>query len=987
MTFLPVVAREMTVLARRRSTYWSRAAASVIAVLVMFWGMLVSATHVSFAEMGSSMFLVLSSLCFGFALLVGMQATADCLSEEKREGTLGLLFLTDLSGLDVVLGKLAASSLNAGYAFLGVLPMLSLAMLLGGVSLEQFGLIALVLVNTMFLSLAIGVFVSALSKNERKSMMACFVVLFAVTAVPFIVLAAVDAFHKISERIIWPSPLYAFMSIHSGKSLGIQPEYVARSLVFQHLLAWLCLFAASRILPKCISELPGKQFIRVRAIFHDYVFGKVDQRKRHRAMLLDRNAFLWLASRERVKPKYAWGILAFFLALFLWVSLQFSNMLFDLSVALSIIFLVHFIFKIWVASEVCSRLIDDRRSGALELLLSSPLSVSEIAEGQGLALRRIFLKPVVALIIAEIVYMIMALDTPLRGSSKSELIGTFVGVAASLILDLWALKWVGLWLSLFGKSIERVLIGTLARVLAVPWLCFAVFAAVVGAIRYFQDKSLSYGEGFLAWSLIGALFSTAFGLSARFRFLRYFRRIASDRFDLRVALPDTALKKEAAAERQTERIGILELLRRHWFVSGATALILLVFATAWGRQLYWKRKVTAELARVKTNQLPANGAELAKYYPIVSTREDAFATIRSAGPVLWPGGRRVGWGPTYFGSRSLGDLETKELETLRALLTANANALRRLHEIDRFDKGYVDPSEDMWTFGMRATSYLELLWADLRVQFSDKNIPGTISDLRTLIQMARLLRQQPVANAQNAAVQALQLTHRALEGLLVENPLDATVLKSLQEQIERIDDQNALKQAVAVSRAAMLEKWSAPDPMRGPQPPLLAAANGFLAAIGSHEQLLSHVLDDFRKAEQCAALSSSGRYGEAVKFDTVAFEKIYLYSSSMFRFSYPVNLRDLFQIDAEITMQTGMLRAALAALRYKMARGSYPSRLEGLVPEFLDRVPEEPLSGKPLVLEHESGAWQISRELQIQMPGSSKAVAHLNAFALPPESH
>ena len=44
-----------------------------------------------------------------YCLLSGVWFTADCLSEEKREGTLGLLFLTDLKGYDVVFGKLVAT--------------------------------------------------------------------------------------------------------------------------------------------------------------------------------------------------------------------------------------------------------------------------------------------------------------------------------------------------------------------------------------------------------------------------------------------------------------------------------------------------------------------------------------------------------------------------------------------------------------------------------------------------------------------------------------------------------------------------------------------------------------------------------------------------------------------------------------------------------------------------------------------------------------
>ena len=53
----------------------------------------------------------LMMISFIYSLVAGRRFTADCLSEEKREGTLGLLFLTDLKGYDVVLGKVAATSL------------------------------------------------------------------------------------------------------------------------------------------------------------------------------------------------------------------------------------------------------------------------------------------------------------------------------------------------------------------------------------------------------------------------------------------------------------------------------------------------------------------------------------------------------------------------------------------------------------------------------------------------------------------------------------------------------------------------------------------------------------------------------------------------------------------------------------------------------------------------------------------------------------
>src|SRR5438552_6414070 len=129
--------------------------------------------------------LVVAQVLFGlltgaavlYCLLSGVRATADCLSEEKREGTLGLLFLTDLKGYDVVLGKLAATSLNAFYGVMAVVPMLAVPLLIGGVTPGEFGRMAIVAINTLFFSLSIGICISALSRSARGAIGLTFLVI------------------------------------------------------------------------------------------------------------------------------------------------------------------------------------------------------------------------------------------------------------------------------------------------------------------------------------------------------------------------------------------------------------------------------------------------------------------------------------------------------------------------------------------------------------------------------------------------------------------------------------------------------------------------------------------------------------------------------------------------------------------------------------------------------------------------------------------
>src|SRR5262245_39202000 len=138
MIILPIAERELRVAARSSRTYWSRALAALVLIiitLVIFDG---------YQKFGSSrvggqqVFAALAYLALAYSLFAGAALTADCLSSEKREETLGFLFLTDLKGYDVVLGKLLATSLRSIYGLLATFPIMSIPLLLGGVQASEF---------------------------------------------------------------------------------------------------------------------------------------------------------------------------------------------------------------------------------------------------------------------------------------------------------------------------------------------------------------------------------------------------------------------------------------------------------------------------------------------------------------------------------------------------------------------------------------------------------------------------------------------------------------------------------------------------------------------------------------------------------------------------------------------------------------------------------------------------------------------------------
>src|SRR5437867_5209213 len=177
MTFLPIVDRELRVAARRPATHRVRVFA---AMAVIGFGFVTLASAPSGApphQVGKTIFAMETVVAFSFCLLSGVFLTADCLSVEKREGTLGLLFLTDLRGFDVVLGKLAATSVQSVYGILAIFPMLGLPLLMGGVSSGEFARVMLALLLALALSLTVGMFLSAVVRDTRQSMAGTFGIL------------------------------------------------------------------------------------------------------------------------------------------------------------------------------------------------------------------------------------------------------------------------------------------------------------------------------------------------------------------------------------------------------------------------------------------------------------------------------------------------------------------------------------------------------------------------------------------------------------------------------------------------------------------------------------------------------------------------------------------------------------------------------------------------------------------------------------------
>ena len=473
MTFLPVVERELRVASRRRAVFWVRFAAATIAVLLGGSILWFEGEARGAAGAGRLLFDQLAGMAYFLCLVAGPIFTSDVIGEERREGTLGLLFLTDLRGYDVVSGKLAAASVNALLSLLATLPVLALPLLLGGVSVIEFTRMAIALLATLFVSLACGVLVSAAFQEARSAFALTVFLLFLLAGLLPFLSDALGSSHPIG---LWASGNPTWMlelANPTANPRGLGPGGFWWTVAMTGVYGSLAFAGATVLTGRAWREIrPRRVQASWQDLWHRLNFGSAETRRQFRTRMLDRNPILWLGSRNRLKLAGLWTFVCF--ALGVWIAWRWSAgpSADNWSSTFFIAQLLQAPLKWLMASEASQRWVNERQSGALELLLTTPLSVTEILRGHGRSLVRLFAVPSAALVIVEL--LTLAAGTGF-GGPRIE-VGTMVVVGAIIFLwDLYALAWVGLWLGLSKRKANQAFLGAGLRIIVVPWIaCFIV---------------------------------------------------------------------------------------------------------------------------------------------------------------------------------------------------------------------------------------------------------------------------------------------------------------------------------------------------------------------------------------------------------------------------------------------------------------------------------------------------------------------------------
>ncbi len=543
MRFLPIVERELRVASRKPRTYWTRFIAALTAITLVGW-MLVTFSPAAGdpQSTGKNIFMSLAVIGFFFAVLAGVHTTADCISVEKREGTLGLLFLTDLKSYDIVFGKLAATSLNAFYSLLAILPVMALPLLMGSVSLAEFGRMTLVLLVTLFFSLSAGICSSSLLRKEGNVAGFCFLMIFCfVIGAPVAGLLWQEFVTKSSRdplAFFLPSPGFAFGMASSGFATAKNAPQFWWSLITIHAMSWLFLLVALIATPRSWKDSPLEIAPKGwRKRWQDWNFGAPEVRRTWRTRLLEINPVLWLSARNRLQFLAIWFGLATAVVIWLGIFLKNRDAWPESPLLVLVAFTLNSFLKLRIIPLATRRFAEDRRDGALELLLSTPTTVKEILRGQLLAIRKQFTGPIIAVLLLNLLLFFVVLNhisgRASGGEERTVIIVLFVVMIFFLVADAVALSWVGMWQGLTAKNFTKACSNTATQILFLPWAVYlGVFFTLVSLDNRFSQH-WGFGEGVALWGVIALMVDVVFALRARLRLVAEFRAEALRRYQPR----------------------------------------------------------------------------------------------------------------------------------------------------------------------------------------------------------------------------------------------------------------------------------------------------------------------------------------------------------------------------------------------------------------------------------------------------------------------
>lgn len=388
MTVLPIIAREMRTAARQPFTYYSRTmgVAAFLAFTVFFaynadWGQ----------HLTDRLFGIMHMVLFSAIWLLVPSLAADCISRERREGTLGLLFMTGLTSSDIVVAKGLVHGLRALTVWLAVLPAVTIPFLLGGLTWTQCLISVLLNFSSICWAIAAGLIASAFSSARVRALLGAIVL----TVAFLLMFNIIVGWRLMLELPAWrqePDLWNAFI-LGSGFNLrwamewqpmtSALPVRAIRSAISEaglfslSALALAVLLAGARIRRLWQDKAPSRLAVFIQAAFCTPILCRSFFKKWLRRKL-DANPIGWLERRTWTGRVVSWGWLAVVVSIYSAVLSEGSY----LQLYRHLQHLVVWLMLGSMAFTAAGSFRRERETGLMELLLVSPLREEQLIWGR-----------------------------------------------------------------------------------------------------------------------------------------------------------------------------------------------------------------------------------------------------------------------------------------------------------------------------------------------------------------------------------------------------------------------------------------------------------------------------------------------------------------------------------------------------------------------------------------------------------------------------
>jgi hypothetical protein len=201
--------------------------------------------------------------------------------------------------------------------------------------------------------------------------------------------------------------------------------------------------------------------------------------------------------------------------------------------------------EFWLAAHVTRFYVDGKRNGLLELLLVTPMKLTDIVRGHWLALRKLFPAPMAAQLFLNFaigaITILALLSTPTAatpGAPSSWWTPTrlfalqqsaVLGISTvAWVTGLFAIAWVSIWMGLASKKINVAMLKTFCYAKILPWFGVGFVSGLVFMLLM-AGFSFSGGGGMLFIKLLPTIPSVLM-IGVNFALIRFARNRVADAF-------------------------------------------------------------------------------------------------------------------------------------------------------------------------------------------------------------------------------------------------------------------------------------------------------------------------------------------------------------------------------------------------------------------------------------------------------------------------